>query len=358
MLTNGSLLLWEHVVYRDRLLNEAHRSNMHRNSVGCKVLYTLTRYAWMTAFFWMLVEGFHLYRLISRAFQTPVTIWHYYAFGWDDSIRVSDRTKVVPPSHQPRVTAPGSADPPSIKQAAISCRLLTQSEAITWLINGRSFSCWVQNAGALEWIIYGPELMCILSNVFFFIFILRILVTEIQSHPNEPSNYRRALRATFLLVPLFGLQLFLVSYNPWPSLTSEIMAKLLSHSQGAVVAIIFCFSNSEVHCQLRHTFSTTRCRQYPHTLDIRSITVSTHMGTGGGGEDAVTPSGVATPCPRAPPRAPVAITGPGPDNTLGQAAWIRRRGGQTTSLYTPGPTTITTLASTWPEEWEGEEGGG
>ncbi|XP_076461694.1 calcitonin gene-related peptide type 1 receptor-like [Babylonia areolata] len=246
LLTNTSLLVWEHVVHRDRLLNEAHHSNMHQNSVGCRLLYIVTRYAWSTAFFWMLVEGFHLYRLISRAFQTPITIWHYYVFGWGASLL------------------------PVIIYGLV--RILQQHG-----------SCWVKNAGVVEWIIYGPQLLCIVANVFFFIFILRILVTEIQSHPDEPSNYRRALKATFLLVPLFGLQLFLVSFNHWPSLTYEICVKVLSNSQGAVVAIIFCFSNSEVHCQLRHTFSATRCRQYPHTLDIRSITVSTHLGGGGGG---------------------------------------------------------------------------
>ena len=52
------------------------------SQVGCKVLYFVTRYAWTTTFFWMFLEGFHLYRLISRAFQTPNSILHYYIFGW------------------------------------------------------------------------------------------------------------------------------------------------------------------------------------------------------------------------------------------------------------------------------------
>nr|KAG5707631.1 hypothetical protein BaRGS_031013 [Batillaria attramentaria] len=82
LLTNGSLLLWEILVYRDRLLNAASDTNMHKDSLSCKILYVTTRYAWTAAFFWMFLEGFHLYRLISRAFQAPRTICGYYIVGW------------------------------------------------------------------------------------------------------------------------------------------------------------------------------------------------------------------------------------------------------------------------------------
>ncbi|PVD30640.1 hypothetical protein C0Q70_09913 [Pomacea canaliculata] len=125
--------------------------------------------------------------------------------------------------------------------------------------------CWIFHAGSLEWLIYGPELMCIIANVFFFVGIMRILVTEIQSHPNEPSNYRRAIKATFILVPLFGLQLFLVAYSPGANhpvahITHEIVAKIVSSSQ--------------VHAHFRSTL-TSRSRQHPNG-DIRSVTISTH----------------------------------------------------------------------------------
>ncbi|XP_046585307.1 calcitonin gene-related peptide type 1 receptor-like [Haliotis rubra] len=110
--------------------------------------------------------------------------------------------------------------------------------------------CWVQNAGSFEWLVYVPNLLCILVNVFFLLGILKILLTQLQSHPNEPSSYRRALKATFVLVPLFGLQLFLVVYRPitdsfWTQMY-EIFAKVITNTQGAVVALLFCFFNGEV----------------------------------------------------------------------------------------------------------------
>ncbi|XP_070212609.1 calcitonin receptor-like [Littorina saxatilis] len=142
-------------------------------------------------------------------------------------------------------------------------------------------SCWVQHAGHYEWILYGPQLLCIVANVFFFVSILRILMSELQSHPNEPSNFRRALKATILLVPLFGLQLFLVAYSPGPPLSHlvyEVTAKAVSCLQGAFVAIIFCFCNGEVQGQIRDTFSS-RCRMFPNNFDLRSVTMSNNVTT-------------------------------------------------------------------------------
>ncbi|CAG5136877.1 unnamed protein product, partial [Candidula unifasciata] len=114
--------------------------------------------------------------------------------------------------------------------------------------------CWVSNANNLEWIMYGPILVCILINVAFLTNVLRILLTQLQSHPNEPSNYRRALKATFILVPLFGLQVFLIVYQPPGNVVNffayEVVARIISNSQGTAVATIFCFLNNEVSCYL------------------------------------------------------------------------------------------------------------
>ncbi|KAH9510317.1 hypothetical protein Btru_042747 [Bulinus truncatus] len=92
-------------------------------------------------------------------------------------------------------------------------------------------------------------------NIFFLANVLRVLMTQLQRHSNEPSNYRRALKATVILVPLFGLQLLLVIYRPGDYIeenaTYEIFTKIINNSQGMAVTAVFCFMNGEVHNMLR-----------------------------------------------------------------------------------------------------------
>ena len=72
----------------------------------------------------------------------------------------------------------------------------------------KSFQGWV------EWITYLPGLFCIAANLFFFLNIFYILLTKLRApHANEPTNFRKAVRACSVLVPLFGLQWLLTFYR-------------------------------------------------------------------------------------------------------------------------------------------------
>ncbi|GFV87517.1 uncharacterized protein TNCV_3281551 [Trichonephila clavipes] len=52
-------------------------------------------------------------------------------------------------------------------------------------------------------------------NLVFLINIIRVLWTKLRAtHANEPSQFRKAVRATLVLVPLFGLHFILVMYRP------------------------------------------------------------------------------------------------------------------------------------------------
>ena len=57
-------------------------------------------------------------------------------------------------------------------------------------------------------------LLCILANACFFVNIFRILVTKLRApHANEPAHFRKAVRATVVLLPLFGLHWLLTLYR-------------------------------------------------------------------------------------------------------------------------------------------------
>ncbi|XP_064613927.1 calcitonin gene-related peptide type 1 receptor-like isoform X2 [Liolophura sinensis] len=249
VLTGLVLLVWDIVVHLDRLEKSTEQTLMHKNTAGCKVLYFLTRYSTSTNFYWMFCEGFYLHRLLVNAFEPPKKLWGVYIFGW------------------------GVSAIPVLIYSIIRAVLADES-------------CWIIHAGVYEWIVYLPNLLCIVVNTFFLGNILRILLTQIQSHPNEPSNYRRALKATFILVPLFGIQLFLIIYRPPATsaiyLPYEIIAAILKNSQGGAIALVFCFFNGEVKLHLisegvsplTQSPDTSDAKPYPSTL---RVPVHTHL---------------------------------------------------------------------------------
>ncbi|ESO87997.1 hypothetical protein LOTGIDRAFT_234777 [Lottia gigantea] len=220
--TSVVMILWDVLVFNDRLTNAAALTVMYQDPPGCRVLYILTRYALSTAYVWMFLEGFHLHRLIVKAFKVPKSIIHYHFIGWG--------FPVIP------IYVILISGFPVIPIIAYTVIRITRNDK----------NCWVNNAGDYEWIVYLPNLFCIAFNVFFLMNILRILMTQLQSHPNEPSNYRRALKATFILVPLFGLQLFFIIYRPpstWSgSFMYEVISKIVNNLQSTVVALILYFS--------------------------------------------------------------------------------------------------------------------
>lgn len=221
ILSSVVTMMWDILVYKDRLQNEIRDTIMYQNSGGCKFLYILTRYSSTTKFFWMSCEGFYLHRLIVHAFAIPKSLIPYYVFGWIVSW---------------------------IPSTVYSIIRLTNAVYDN--------NCWVHNMGYYEWQLYAPNLLCLAANLIFLGNILRILLMKLQAHPNEPSNYRKALKATFVLIPLFGLQQFVVIYRPQTGtrldFVYEIIQSVIIHTQGAIVALIFCFLNGEVHTYLRN----------------------------------------------------------------------------------------------------------
>lgn len=220
IITSLITILWDFLVYMNRLENEKDNTLMHKNTAGCKLLYVLGRYIGTANFVWMFCEGFYLHRLIVHAFTVPKSLIPYYICGW-----------------------------------VVSWIPVTVYSIIRATNDVFNQSCWVNHIGNYEWIMYTPNLLCIAANVLFLGNILRILCSKLQAQANEPSNYRKALKATFVLIPLFGLQQFLVIYRPPAgaaiSFAYEIFQSVIKNTQGAAVSLIFCFFNGEVHSYLK-----------------------------------------------------------------------------------------------------------
>ncbi|KAI0214005.1 Parathyroid hormone/parathyroid hormone-related peptide receptor [Lamellibrachia satsuma] len=232
LLNSFVTILWQIVVVYAHIANWQDESTMEQNTVGCKMLNALTRYTHSVVYMWMFSEGFYLHRLITKAFKPPTNLKAFYAISWGFPLIPSSIYSLL--------------------------RVVYFDE-----------SCWIRNFSWFEWLYYAPDIFCLTANLAFLVNILRIIVTQIQALPNEPSNYRRALRTTFILIPLFGLQSFFIMYRPSYKQAGareyEYVATAVKGLQGFVVALVFCLVNIEVLTLVRrslgcHSSLPTPCR--------------------------------------------------------------------------------------------------
>lgn len=65
------------------------------------------------------------------------------------------------------------------------------------------------------WILTAPVSLSLLASLFFLVYVVRVLVIKLNSNsPQPPTAFRKAVRATLILFPLFGLQHILLPLRP------------------------------------------------------------------------------------------------------------------------------------------------
>ncbi|GFY69334.1 calcitonin gene-related peptide type 1 receptor, partial [Trichonephila inaurata madagascariensis] len=111
--------------------------------------------------------------------------------------------------------------------------------------------CWAVPVKPYEWVANGLNLLSLFLNLVFLINIIRVLWTKLRAtHANEPSQFRKAVRATLVLVPLFGLHFILVMYRPQNGDCFVLegysyFSYAMDGLQGLLVSLIFCYLNGE-----------------------------------------------------------------------------------------------------------------
>ncbi|XP_053373032.1 calcitonin gene-related peptide type 1 receptor-like [Mercenaria mercenaria] len=249
LLASVFCLIWDVVVRLDRLANEREESFLLKQQSLCKCLHVLHRFARASIFFWMSCEGFFLHRLLVNAFSPPKHFLGYLIYAWGVPIILCCVYAVIR------------------KQIA--------DDSLCWILplEGEKI--------ALDWIlVYTPTIACISINVLFLFNILKLLVRKATKHPNEPSNFRKILKATFILVPLFGIHQFCLIYRPSPDAgvgydVYEIVSAIFLNSQGIVVSLLFCYFNKEVQSSVKISFKRLG-RRYSHrrSSDGRKLSMS------------------------------------------------------------------------------------
>ncbi|XP_022525164.1 growth hormone releasing hormone receptor 2 [Astyanax mexicanus] len=190
------------------------------STVLCKAAVTFFQYCVLANFYWLLVEGLYLQTLLIFTFtHKRAFVWWYALIGWG----------------MPTVTI------------------------ITWTLLKHQFDnrgCWDDLDSGLWWIIKTPILCSVFVNFIIFVNISRIIVLKIKTpdcNTGERPLYRRLVKPTLLLIPLFGVHYVVFAVFPEhvglePRLFFELV---LGSFQGFTVALLYCFLNSEVQTELK-----------------------------------------------------------------------------------------------------------
>ncbi|XP_023324799.1 calcitonin gene-related peptide type 1 receptor [Eurytemora carolleeae] len=188
-----------------------------QNTWACNILTVLTKYLRLSNYAWIWNEGYYLNRLLQNTFEDKVAFSFLHFVGW-----------VVPAF-------------PTVVYSILRSR-------------EEGLYCWAYPSSNIwfEWVINIPGLIVILSNLFFFFNITRILVFKLNIHQiNEPYKYRKTLRACGIIIPLFGLQWILTIYRfdtgeCYFLVIYNVLDMLIDCSQGTIVAFILCYRTEEV----------------------------------------------------------------------------------------------------------------
>ncbi|XP_056290282.1 vasoactive intestinal polypeptide receptor 2-like [Pseudoliparis swirei] len=214
--------------------------------VGCKAVLLFFNYFVMANFLWLLVEALYLHLLLLSTHRASTRIAAYLLIGW--------------------------GIPFVFMTAWIICRIHLEDT-----------ECWEMNENPIpRRLMNWPIMASIIINFLLFVSIIRILVQKLRCTDvggNERSQYRRLARSTLLLIPLFG-----VNYVALVSLTEptgrhtqrlKIFCELgLGSFQGLIVAVLYCFLNSEVQMELKRAWRGLSLERYgrrdfrPHAASV------------------------------------------------------------------------------------------
>ncbi|KAM9680570.1 parathyroid hormone/parathyroid hormone-related peptide receptor isoform 1-T1 [Dama dama] len=197
--------------------------------VGCRVAVTVFLYFLATNYYWILVEGLYLHSLIFMAFFSEKKyLWGFTVFGWGlPAIFVAVWVGV-------RATLANTG-------------------------------CWDLSSGNKKWIIQVPILASIVLNFILFINIVRVLATKLREtnagRCDTRQQYRKLLKSTLVLMPLFGVHYIVFMATPYTEVSGTLWQvqmhyeMLFNSFQGFFVAIIYCFCNGEVQAEIKKSWS-------------------------------------------------------------------------------------------------------
>ncbi|VTJ71309.1 Hypothetical predicted protein [Marmota monax] len=196
---------------------------VHQSNVGwCRLVTAAYNYFHVTNFFWMFGEGCYLHTAIVLTYSTDrLRKWMFICIGWGVPFPI----------------------------------------IVAWAIGKLYYDnekCWFGKKPGVytDYIYQGPMILVLLINFIFLFNIVRILMTKLRaSTTSETIQYRKAVKATLVLLPLLGITYMLFFVNPGEDEVSRVVFiyfnSFLESFQGFFVSVFYCFLNSEVRSAIR-----------------------------------------------------------------------------------------------------------
>ncbi|XP_064103356.1 PDF receptor-like [Macrobrachium nipponense] len=209
-------------IIRSRKMTPLFYKGIDNSPVVCESFYVLLEYARTAMFMWMFIEGLYLHNMVTlTVFHDKPNYRMFYAIGWGLPVIMT------------------------ATWASTTALLYTDTEC--W---------WGYNLSPYFWILEGPRLIVIFTNLIFLLNILRVLITKLKaSFSSELHQIRKAARAAIVLLPLLGITNALqIVHSPLESsplkfaVWTYVSTFLTAAYQGFFVALIYCFMNNEYEC--------------------------------------------------------------------------------------------------------------
>ncbi|XP_003217225.2 glucagon-like peptide 2 receptor [Anolis carolinensis] len=192
----------------------------------CRMAPLFMHYVVGANYFWLLVEGIYLHRLLTTVVSEKHQLVKYIFIGW-----------------------------------GIPVLFVTSWGIIKYQLEHEG--CWATHQNmAFWWIIRGPILFSILVNFIIFLNLLKLLHSKLKAQQMNCRDYKfRLARSTFVLISLLGIHEIVFSF-----ITDEQIEGFYRHIRnfvqltigsfhGFLVALLYCFCNEEVKTELRKQWS-------------------------------------------------------------------------------------------------------
>ncbi|KDR11499.1 Calcitonin receptor, partial [Zootermopsis nevadensis] len=171
------------------------------NGTWCQALHVLLQYLMVANYMWMFCEGLHLHLALVVVFvKDRVVMRWFHAIGWGLSFILT------------------------VIYAAVRGSRPEDSQR-----------CWMEDSHT-QWILTAPVLISMVASTIFLVNVVHILLTKLHSASANPAplSMRKAVRATLILVPLFGIHHILIPFRPEPGQPGEKLYQVFS---AAVVSL-------------------------------------------------------------------------------------------------------------------------
>ncbi|XP_053136073.1 adhesion G-protein coupled receptor D1 isoform X2 [Hemicordylus capensis] len=191
-------------------------------TVPCKTLAILLHFFFLSAFAWMLVEGFHLYSMVIKVFGSEESKhFYYYGIGW-------------------------------------GCPLLICVISVTSSVRsyGEHKNCWLSLENGAIWAFVAPAVFVIVVNICILIAVTRVISrisAENYKVHGDANAFRLTAKAVAVLLPILGSSwIFGVLAINDKALVFQYMFAIFNSLQGFFIFLFHCLLNSEVRAAFKH----------------------------------------------------------------------------------------------------------